>query len=60
MHIDLAGKEGKEVLLSPSLDEIQKAINKAATAVLRCSKKLYNWEQSDKKAEKASFYEMIA
>lgn len=43
------------MLLSPSLDEIQKAISKAANAVLRCSKKLYNLEQSDKKAEKASF-----
>ena len=28
--------------------------------MLKCSKKLFNWEQSDKKAEKASFYEMIA
>ena len=33
-----------EVRLNPSLDEIQKAINRAATAVLRCSKNLYNWD----------------
>jgi len=32
------------IKLVPSLDDIQKAINKAATAVLRCSKYLYNWE----------------
>lgn len=36
---------GTEVRLNPSLEEIQKAINKAATAVLRCSKTLYNWDQ---------------
>ena len=49
------------IILNPSLDEIQKAINKAATAVLRCSKYLYNWEQQDKNSEnKASLYEMIA
>lgn len=36
---------GSEVRLNPSLEEIQKAINKAATAVLRCSKTLYNWDQ---------------
>lgn len=35
---------GTEVRLNPSLEEIQKAINKAATAVLRCSKTLYNWD----------------
>ena len=37
--------EGFEVKLNPSLEYIQKAINKAATAVLKCSKKLYNWNQ---------------
>jgi dynein heavy chain len=34
----------KEIILKPSLDEIQKSINKAATAVLRCSKNLYHWD----------------
>jgi dynein heavy chain len=38
---------GQEVQLNPSLEEIQKAINKAATAVLRCSKTLYNWDQQN-------------
>lgn len=37
---------GTEVRLNPSLEEIQKAINRAATAILRCSKTLYNWDQS--------------
>jgi dynein heavy chain len=49
------------VVLSPPLEDIQKSINKAATAVLRCSKNLYNWNQQDKPVEqKTSFYEMIA
>jgi dynein heavy chain len=33
-----------EVNLDPSLNEIQTSINKAATAVLRCSKNLFNWD----------------
>lgn len=45
--------------LNPSLEEIQKSINKAATAVLRCSKKLYNWDQQNSD-DKKTFYEMIA
>jgi len=50
-----------KVSLNPSLDDIQKAINRAATAVLRCSKELFNWEQENTDSEnKASFYEMIA
>jgi dynein heavy chain len=53
--------QSNDVRLNPSLDEIQKAINRAATAVLRCSKNLYNWDQQEKEVEKkASFYEMIA
>lgn len=52
---------GQEVQLNPSLEEIQKAINKAATAVLRCSKTLYNWDQSTTEDDKKqSLYEMIA
>lgn len=33
------------VRLSPSLDDIQKAINRSAVAVLKCSKSLYEWGQ---------------
>lgn len=52
---------GQEVQLNPSLEEIQKAINKAATAVLRCSKTLYNWDQQETaEANKQNLYEMIA
>ena len=34
----------KKIRLRPDLDQIQKAINKAATAVLKCSLNLYNWD----------------
>ncbi|TYZ58790.1 hypothetical protein PybrP1_001566 [[Pythium] brassicae (nom. inval.)] len=33
------------VRLSPSLDDIQRAINRSAVAVLKCSKSLYEWGQ---------------
>lgn len=33
------------VKLIPNLDDIQKAINRAATAVLSCSKKMMGWDQ---------------
>jgi len=52
---------GTVVKLNPSLEEIQNAINRAANAVLKCSKNLYNWNQQDKPVEeRSSFYEMIA
>lgn len=36
------------VSLSPSLEDVQRAINKAATAVLRCSKQLWDWGEQEK------------
>ena len=39
---------------------IQRSINKAATAVLRCSRALYNWEQNKDSDTKATFYDLIA
>ncbi|KAG9402276.1 hypothetical protein AC1031_006904 [Aphanomyces cochlioides] len=35
------------VRLSPSLEDIQRAINRSAVAVLKCSKTLYMWGQQD-------------
>jgi dynein heavy chain len=35
------------VALSPSLDEVQRAINKASQAVLKVSKRVYDWGQND-------------
>ncbi|TMW55127.1 hypothetical protein Poli38472_013889 [Pythium oligandrum] len=41
------------VRLSPSLDDIQKAINRSAVAVLKCSKSLYEWGQREIQPENA-------
>ncbi|SCU69962.1 Cytoplasmic dynein 2 heavy chain (DYNC2H1), putative [Trypanosoma equiperdum] len=46
------------VFLSPSLDEVQKAINQCATAVLSCSKYMTLWEGLGDDA--LSFFEEIA
>ncbi|KDO29332.1 hypothetical protein SPRG_05868 [Saprolegnia parasitica CBS 223.65] len=35
------------VRLSPSLEDIQRAINRSAVVVLKCSKSLYTWGQQD-------------
>ncbi|OQS05067.1 dynein heavy chain, outer arm [Thraustotheca clavata] len=35
------------VRLSPSLEDIQRAINRSAVAVLKCSKSLYTWGQQE-------------
>ncbi|KAL4465245.1 hypothetical protein ABPG74_001959 [Tetrahymena malaccensis] len=52
---------GDQVTLSPSLQDIQKSINRAAISVLKCSKSLYNWDQQNKNStEKATFYDLIA
>ena len=49
------------VRLSPSLEDIQKAINKAAGAVLRCTKNLYDWGQQDMNvANRVTFFHKIA
>lgn len=63
-EVDVKLEDGV-VKLDPSLDEIQKSINRAATAVLSCSKKLLRWDQLEKKQgaeseEKESFYKIIA
>jgi len=48
------------VRLTPTLEEVQSAINKCATAVLGCSKQLYEWNQEDVAEEnRASFFAKI-
>ena len=53
-----------QVQLRPSLEEIQKAINRAATAVLSCSKRMMGWDQVVRDGEpdpdKQSYYKIIA
>jgi len=41
--------EKKELILRPTIESVQGAINTAAKEVLSCSKKIYNWGQDDKK-----------
>jgi dynein heavy chain len=59
--------ENKQVTLSPPLSKIQEAINKAATAILGCSKDLMRWTPPksakipDKESQaQESFYTIIA
>lgn len=57
--------EGDEVSLDPTLIDIQSSINRAATAVLKCSEQLLRWEQFqsgdvEAKGKKDSFYNLIA
>ncbi|RLN86351.1 hypothetical protein BBJ28_00004571 [Nothophytophthora sp. Chile5] len=49
------------VRLSPSLEDIQKAINRSAVAVLRCSKSLYEWGQQSifPETSRASLFERL-
>ena len=54
------GVSTPSVVLEPSLDDIQRAINKAAQAVLSCSKWLYDWDQSDLPVEnRRTFFSRI-
>ena len=59
--------ENKTVTLYPSLEDIQGAINKAATKILGCSKKLMRWGQlgpgkvqGEIHDQKDTFYSIIA
>ena len=48
------------VRLSPSLDDVQRAINLAAVAVLGCSKKMFNWNQRHlPEAERRTFFDIL-
>lgn len=52
--------QGK-TLLKPSLDDVQHSINKAASAVLKSTKKVQNWNQKDlPEDERKPFYTWIA
>lgn len=60
-EIRLEMDENKNIILNPSIESVQKAINNAAKEILSCSKKIYNWGQDDKKEEeKEPFYKQIA
>jgi dynein heavy chain len=57
VNVQLIGVE-PYVILNPSLDEVQKAINQSATAVLSCSKQMSPWK--DMGENTTSFFEQIA
>ena len=51
---------GVGVRLNPSLADIQGAINRSATVVLSCSKRLYDWGQEGvPNADRATFFDRI-
>lgn len=53
--------EGNESILKPSLEEVQSAINRAASHVLKSTKKVQNWNQKDQpEDEREPFYDWIA
>lgn len=53
--------ENGESTLKPSLDEVQSAINRAASHVLKSTKKVQNWNQKDlPEDEREPFYDWIA
>jgi len=50
-----------ETTLKPSLPEVQRSINQAASAVLKSTKKVQNWNQKDlPEDERKPFYTWIA
>ena len=53
--------EGNESTLNPSLDEVQSAINRAASHVLKSTRKVQLWFQKDQpEDEREPFYNWIA
>ena len=50
-----------QCILKPSLDDIQSAINRAASHVLKSTKNVQNWNQKDRpEEEREPFYDWIA
>jgi dynein heavy chain len=48
------------VRLSPTLDDVQHAINRTAVTVMACSKRVWQWGQlSVPEAEKRSFFDIL-
>jgi dynein heavy chain len=49
------------VRLSPTLDDIQRAVNKGALAVLRVTKQVWEWQQAENvpDEQKASFFDRV-
>ncbi len=53
--------EGDTCTLKPTLEEVQSAINRAASHVLKSTKNVQNWNQKDQPEDKREpFYDWIA
>jgi dynein heavy chain len=53
--------QNNECVLKPSLEEVQTAINRAASHVLKSTKRVQNWNQQDMpEEEREPFYDWIA
>jgi len=53
--------EGEQCTLKPTLEEVQSAINRAASHVLKSTKNVQNWNQKDQpEDEREPFYDWIA
>jgi len=51
---------GTEVILTPSIDDVQHSINKCSTSALACSKQLYDWGQEHLPvSERSTFFSRI-
>jgi len=51
--------EAPEVVLHPSLDEIQECINRSAQAILRCFKDVKDWSSDSETARPRTFFDRI-
>ena len=59
VHLNLDGTG--ECTLKPSLEDVQSAINRAASHVLKSTKQVQNWNQKDQpEDEREPFYDWIA
>jgi dynein heavy chain len=57
VHLDTTG----DCTLKPSLEDVQSAINRAASHVLKSTKQVQNWNQKDQpEDEREPFYDWIA
>jgi len=60
-EVDVQLTADGECTLRPSLDEVQSAINRAASHVLKSTKRVQNWNQKDMPEEdREPFYDWIA
>merc|ERR1719446_1787726 len=59
VQLNLTGATNN-VVASPTLDEIQDAINRTAIAILRSTKRLVSWGQDRSADDAESFFDMLA